>query len=381
MSSSLQTSAPTSSPVVPLEIQFLILDQINPWEGEAKAHLYRLAFVCLAWATHIQSILFRRVYVLDPGRFVSLLNESKHLGQYVTSLSLAQGVASLSEMLALLPNVHSIDITDIFTPLQNLGRWCPTVTRMSIRFCVLPTAQGLWDFIGSFPSCDQLEFSGWMLYHGDPVASLGPTVTAPTVHLKHLALTSSQNHTPQPVARWLVAHNVTVDSLIIGLSSKDDRDASEYNMLLSKVGHSLRDLEVIELPEKTDPAGVVGIRISPCTALRCLTLNLRFSTTSAINMRTGLLPLLQQISSPLLTMLRLRMSLTKQLLDLPWEEMDRNLTGNGFVNLQWVVLDVCELESPDELRLSFEEFEGRLEGVMVVARQRGLLHLKRSDYY
>jgi len=280
-------------------------------------------------------------------------------------------------MLDLLPNVRSIDITDIFTPLHDLGRRCPTVTRISIRFCVLPTAQDLWNFIGSFPSCDRLEFSGWMLYHGDPLTSMGPAVTAPTVHLKHLALSSFQTHTPQPVARWLAAHNVTVDSLIIGLSSKDDRDASEYNMLLSKVGHSLRNLEMTELPQETDPAGVVGIRISPCTALRSLTLNLRFSTTSPTNMQTGMLPLLQQTSSPLLTTLRLRMSLTKQLLDLPWEEMDRNLTGNCFVNLQSVVFEVCELESPEELRLSFEEFEDRLEGTLVVTRQRGLLHLKR----
>lgn len=58
-------SSPLSPPLpleLPLEIQFLILDEMKSYNN---SELQRLAFVCLAWANHIQSLLFQQVDLVD----------------------------------------------------------------------------------------------------------------------------------------------------------------------------------------------------------------------------------------------------------------------------------------------------------------------------
>ncbi|KAJ7142353.1 WD40-repeat-containing domain protein [Mycena epipterygia] len=371
-------------PAIPLELQFLILDQMHTPEREAKVQLRRLASICLAWAMHIQSLLFRHVALgfSDAENFLSLLRGSKHLGKYVTSLALLEGISFNSvEIQALLPNVRTMHVTvHVFQPLTGPRCQWSAVTRLRIKFCVLSTAQDLWDFIGLFPACERLEFLGWMYNDGDPLAGLSTAVDAPAKHLEYLALESSRNHSPQPVARCLAMHNnLSVDHLFITLAAQDDWDASASNMLLSRIGSTLQDLELVELPEQADPSCIVGIRLSPCTTLRSLALNLRFSTASANNMQAGLLSLLQQISSPVLVALSLRMSLTKRLLELPWEVIHTLLAGDCFCNLQRVTFKVSDARIPDEPRLGFDEFEDMMRGVMVDLRRRGLLRFRRYE--
>ncbi|KAJ7128366.1 hypothetical protein C8R44DRAFT_873091 [Mycena epipterygia] len=224
----------------------------------------------------------------------------------------------------------------VFQPLTGPRCQWSAVTRLRIKFCVLSTAQDLWDFIGLFPACERLEFSGWMYNDGDPLAGLSTAVDAPAKYLKYFALESSRNHSPQPVAQCLAMHSkLSVD--------------------------------------------LVAIHLGPCTALRNLTLNLHFSTASARNMQAGLLSLLQQISSPVLVALSLRMSLTKRLLELSWEAMDTLLAGDCFCKLQCVTFEVSDARIPDEPRLGFGEFEDVMKGVMVDLRQRGLFHFRRYE--
>ncbi|KAJ7433991.1 hypothetical protein FB451DRAFT_1312899 [Mycena latifolia] len=154
-------------PDLPLEIQFLILDCVNDDTPKAKVQqLRRLAFICTAWAAHIQSLLFRHVTLETKGdcdRFLALLCGSKHLRQHVTSVASGTGGAiSTLRIQELLPNMRSMHLrAHVFGPLMSATPWS-TVTRLRLTFCVLSTAQHLWDLLGLFPLCERLEFAGWM---------------------------------------------------------------------------------------------------------------------------------------------------------------------------------------------------------------------------
>ncbi|KAJ7606381.1 hypothetical protein B0H17DRAFT_1221767 [Mycena rosella] len=242
-------SVSISTPSVPLELQFLILDHFNVLvtgntdnTKSKRAKLQGLALICSAWAAHIQSLLFRQISLDSNGqcaRFHSVLSANPHLGQYVTGLSTLESVAF--------------------------------------------TTPGLQELL------------------------------------------------PNVVASWLALGNIVVDCLSIELASPEDQDAAAFNVLLSRVGHALKELEVTELSDVVQP--VVGLCLTPCQTLRSLTLHLHFSTASSHNMRMGLLLLLQRASSSALATLTLRLCLTPQLLDLSWAELDALLAGQQFGNL------------------------------------------------
>ncbi|KAJ7100442.1 hypothetical protein C8R44DRAFT_809898 [Mycena epipterygia] len=364
----------TQTPTLPLEIQFLILDQIlNTGDSGAKLQLRALAFICWAWAVHIQSLLFSHVAVESSNvdRFLSLLHRSKHLGQYVTSLVILDDIMLNSpEIHHFLPNIRTMALAShVLAPLteHRSSQWS-AVTSLSVKFCTLLSAQDLRDFLCSFPACERLEFAGYMYSDIDLLPGMDIAGNTSALHLKHIALEGWRNYTPQNVARWLAVLNITADHLLITLGVRDDCDASAYNMLLARVGNVLQDLEITELPEETDQTSVIGICVGPCTTLRILTLHLRLSIASAKNMESGLLALLQQISSPHLAVLTLRMSLKTPLPELPWEEIDILLSGHRFRALQQVVFEVA---GPAQI-----EFEDGITGVMVGLHRRGLLDFK-----
>ncbi|KAJ6537238.1 hypothetical protein DFH09DRAFT_1178308 [Mycena vulgaris] len=362
-------------PVIPLEIQFLILDHINVSGRSARVMLHRLSFICAAWAAHIQSSLFRHV-TFDPvtrDRFLALLHESNHLAQYVNSLTPMSCVASdTPDLISQLPNLRTLHVRGhIFGPLPTPAATWPTVTRLRIMFCVLSCAQDLWALLGLFPRCESLEFGGWM--YPDSAADIGDVVAAPALHVKHLVLEASPTHSLNNVAAQLAKNALTVDRFSVVLAGLDDDDASAINVLLSRLGASLQELKITEASDGLAP--VVGICLAPCTALRRLIVSLRFSALSAPNMRAGLLSLLRHATSPALATLTLKVPRSTGLLDLPWGELDAVLAGDAFENLHKVVF---ELER-GQRDLTFDEVADGIADVMVHLRARGLLRFTRWD--
>ncbi|KAF7354064.1 hypothetical protein MVEN_01093700 [Mycena venus] len=373
-----------SSPTLPLEIQFLILDRVRLDNGRIdRKELRRMAFVCLSWAGHIESLLFRGVDLGDTHalaqRYLSLFHRNNRLGRYTTRLSLQPDIAfDYPDLQTFLPNVCTVIVSGcIMGPLKESSRPWSTVRRLCIRFCLLSTAGDLWRLIGLFPALERLEFSGWLMPE-TPETLIGGAIDIPAIHLKHLVLESFRNNSPHSVALQLALHELTVERVSITLEALD-HDASPLNTLLSKIGPSVQHLELTELPADMTP--VVGISIRPCTALRGLTLSLRFSTDSPQDMKAGLITLLGQIRSPMLAMLSLRVSLTVPLLELPWEEVDRILAGSLYPELRRVVVGVLVSDAPSKTELcsSFDELAMTLNDKMVGLVQRRLLHFERGD--
>ncbi|KAJ7450178.1 hypothetical protein FB451DRAFT_1527883 [Mycena latifolia] len=374
MSLSLRSSK-TPPLTVPLEIQFLILDHLNDGTAEPKIEaqqLRRLAFICSAWAAHIQSLLFRHVAIESNGerdRFLSLLRGSTHLAQYTTTLTSLGDVFNTLAIQNLLPNLRTVHLRAyVFGSLPARAAHWSTVTCLCLRFCMLSTTQHMWDLLALFPRCECLVLAGWM-YSDLPTTTWGAVTSAK--HLKSLAFKSSWNSSPQTAAACLAPGALTVDRLSLVLGTPGDDDASEFNALLSRIGHALKALEITELPVNAEP--VVGICLTPCTALRSLTVSLYFSTASSHKMVTGLLALLQHAAAPDLETLTVVVALTPGLLDLPWAELDAVFAGRHFDGLTELVFRGAA--SPSSL---VAEFEAGIRGAMLGVRERGLLRFESS---
>ncbi|KAJ7031684.1 hypothetical protein C8F04DRAFT_1109426 [Mycena alexandri] len=336
-------------PDIPLEIQFLILDQLYTGRRPSRiANLTPLALTCLAWAGHIQSLLFCDITLnySNTGAFLSLLRGN--------ALPFARECSSWRISLR---------------PLGSHRRWA-TVRVLSLRFCILYTAENLWAFIDLFPGLESLECSGW-LYNLDDTSAAASDVarTTPTLHLKRLVLESSNKHSPQFISRQLAARDIVVDSLPVTLAAEADRDASPCNVLLSRIGPMLQVLTVTKLPKEVGP--IIPLDISNCTALRHLTLHLRCNTANPMHMNTPLTSFIYQISTAPLTTLTLEIILAAlSPLELQWQDVDAILTAYAFRGLENVTVRV---KSAAKSSSTFGELTRHLQNRMAGLQQRGLL--------
>ncbi|KAJ7866990.1 hypothetical protein B0H14DRAFT_3861890 [Mycena olivaceomarginata] len=365
-------SSPLSPPLpleLPLEIQFLILNEMKSYNN---SELQRLAFVCLAWANHIQSLLFQQVDLVDASNVCTSRFLSK---AYSTPRTFNPSFQTFTP---------SPPAGRPSAPLNESAHAWSTVRELCIRFYRPSPVVDLWGIITRFPALECLCLLGLLPpIPGTPAAEIN--VDAPVVHLKHLALVSNSRFSAQPAVLRLCVHDIIVDNLSVTLTSPRDCDASLYNLLLRKVGPTLRDLEVVELPEHETP--VIRISLAACTSLRCLTLRLRFSTTSPQAMRLALIPMLHQVT-PTLGTLTLEMSLSPTLFDLPWEEVDQILARGLPSGVERVVFAFM----PAKERIGFElmpadgsgpgllfgDFSAAMKEQMVGLERRRLLYFERS---
>lgn len=227
-------------------------------KSDNNSELQRLAFVCLAWSNHIQSLLFQQVNLVDAAnvctsRFLSVLRTNSRLGQYTTHLKiLPEGLFNSSDLQPFLPNLHTITTGgETFGPLNKSAPAWSTVRELRLRFHRPSPVVDVWRIITRFPTLERLLFIGWLSpTPGKPAAKLD--ADAPVVHLKRLALVSTTNFSAQPAVPRLCAREIIVDTLSVTVGSMDC-DASLYNRLVRKVGPTLHDLQVFELPEHVAP--------------------------------------------------------------------------------------------------------------------------------
>ncbi|KAJ7609196.1 hypothetical protein DFH06DRAFT_189011 [Mycena polygramma] len=312
------------------------------------------------------------------GRFLSVIRNNVDLGRYTTKLSLQPNVPFFySDFRDLLPNVHTMIMTAfIFGPLPGSPHPWLSVTRLQLRFGVLSTAEHLGHLIGLFPALERLEFAGWMTPSTpEPLTEIVTDVRS--LHLKQLVLGAERQHSSHPAALQLALHDITADSFSVTVDA-GDCDATPCNMLLAKLGPTLRNLQVVELPDGFSP--FVSINLSPCCALQSFTFTVRFSSASRENMALGLIPLLRQIASPTLETVSLHVPSTETCSLLQWEEVDEILTGHAFPNLQRVVVRLLPIQIADgDRQLSLSASEDAISSKMVELLRRGRLHFERTD--
>ncbi|KAJ7138861.1 hypothetical protein C8R46DRAFT_1361452 [Mycena filopes] len=374
------TSPDVTTPRFPREVELLVLEQMDDGSWHRNRAFQDVAFVCLAWAWKIQSLLFRRLHLADDqaDRFLNLVRASKRIGTYVQVLyvALSDTIFDHPRLSSFLPNCHTFRIqAHIFQPIEIMPRAWSSVTTLAFKLCFLSNAQDLWDFIDLFPALERLECLGSMTQLADPWVNVAPDT--PTVHLKQLVVESGGGFTgcdsSHPVFWQLAARKMTVDRLSVTFEGEADRNASACNRLLSNIGSTLQELDIVELAGNLEPD--IGIDLSKCTTLQSLTLNLRHSTVGPAQMKAGLISLLQEISSSALTTITLNLSLSASVRELPWDDVDTILAADGLRNLKRVVIGATPVDD-DDATISIGELEAILKTKMAGIHGRGVLYFQ-----
>ncbi|KAJ7184799.1 hypothetical protein C8R46DRAFT_1065204 [Mycena filopes] len=353
-------------PAIPLEVQFLILDQLYAGRPVAagsalknKPNLKPLALTCLAWASHIQSLLFRRISLdlKNTTAFLALLRTNSRLGAHPLVVVVPGSASAVvyAQIQHLLPNVHTFRIhSHIFEPLPEACRPWPKVHTLALGYCIVSTARDLWAFLALFPALEHLRCWGWhYALDQDDESSLltQEQQQQPPLHLKRLTLTSSETHSPQYIGLQLAAREgFRVDAFTVTFAAEDDRERA-VNALLVRIGPTLQELRVVDIRAASDSD--TQLDITACTALRHLSLAL-----------PDILPLLRQVSAAaaLLASVTLSIGASAAAEDENWEDVDALLGGPAFRRLERVVLRVivAKDEGEEKARASFAEVRGRM---------------------
>ncbi|KAJ7046083.1 hypothetical protein C8F04DRAFT_1387742 [Mycena alexandri] len=329
----------------PLELQFLVLDQLSDDDLELR----RLCTTCKAWANHIQRIIFRHIWVTSATtpRLVRLFLNKPHLGKYVQVVTVVESASFASiELLFVwlsdvLPNLQTLDIlrcsfgADIF-PLQQSV--LVKITYLRLRSAQFTSGETLLQFIGLFPRLEGLDLSGHCAAYGraltPPTSSLQPPR-----RLRYLACNATFHGV---LMKWLARGPVIVDELYITGRGGNNGELEDF---LLKVGDGVKHLRLTAPPWPSPQLD--AIVIPPFPSLHSLEVDLHLlnpavfywdTTLPAIDLEGGFLYLLKQLLSPALSTMYFDTFVAPAHLDLPWDKLDAILTR--FSSLEEVIFDL-----------------------------------------
>ncbi|KAJ7660169.1 hypothetical protein DFH06DRAFT_1472259 [Mycena polygramma] len=351
---------------VPLEIEFLIIDQ---FDGDV-VRLRQLCLISRAWAAHAQSRLFRDVYVRynNIKSFLAVIQTKRQLGRHITTLHVIEGSqwsASQPGHLSVLdaisplvvdkmPNLHTLDLRYRWF-LTAPALECEGISQLQVRFC-------------RFATIDIMCYTQDI--HAGIKPSLQSRICLPAWHLKYLAF----GEFPQnALIDWMVDEpaELTVDHFrILSLGP----DASAFNALLDKIGGGLQRLELPEMHRwVTGPE--VALSIRACTSLTTLC----FSERSAYDLGRGIISVLKQTTSPSLATVSFQIHLNTGYLDIPWEEVEGVLSGTMFTHLNTVVFNMWGGPFEYAVLTPYEEAVLLMRDRMVLLEERGMLRFTYAD--
>ncbi|KAJ7764360.1 hypothetical protein B0H16DRAFT_444107 [Mycena metata] len=352
---------------VPLELQFLILDQLSDDDLELLVELRKLCTTCKAWANHIQKlvqkIMFRHIWVTSASRprLVRRFLYKPQLGKYVQVVTVVGSNSFGSiELLFMwlsdvMPNLQTLDLLrcafedDIF-PLQQSV--LPKVTYLRLRSSEFTSADTLLQLILLFPQLEGLDLSGNYTFPG---RALTPPTSwlRPPGRLRYLACDATRHAF---LLRWLALGPVIVDELFITTWWGDNH--TKLKDVLLKIGDHLKCLRLTETePSMLDSPSLrlFSTVIPPFPLLQSLEVDLHllkttnfgwFNVTQAsLELERGLLLLLKQLLSPALSTIYLGTLVTPVHLDIPWAKLDSALLR--FSALEQVIFDLHGFFDPN----------------------------------
>ncbi|KAJ7764337.1 hypothetical protein B0H16DRAFT_1718272 [Mycena metata] len=340
-------SAAKGAITVPLELQFLILDQLTDDDLELR----KLCTVCKAWANHVQEIMFRHIWVTSATRprLVRRFLHKPQLGKYVQVVTVVGSTSfGSTEQLFMwlsdvMPNLQTLDLLrcafedDIF-PLQQSV--LPKVTYLRLRSSEFRSADTLLQLILLFPRLEGLDLSGHYTAPGRALAPPTSSLRAPG-RLRYLTCDATRHAF---LLRWLALGSVIVDELFIPTGWGDNHD--ELKDVLLKLGDGLKCLRLTGVEPRNWPSDSL-LAIPPFPLLQSLEVDLHLlsslafgwdATQAAFKLEDGLLLLLKQLLSPALSTIYLDTLVTPAHLDIPWAKLDSALAR--FSALEEVIFDL-----------------------------------------
>ncbi|CAK5268142.1 unnamed protein product [Mycena citricolor] len=286
------------APIVPLELQYLVIDAIDAdgptypepnlrlrWlrtAGIRPCHL-PLRLVCSSWHDYTSRLffgLFKHIVLRGDDhavRFCALVRASPRAAILVQSLvaihrlSVTAGLADLlsEDMQRRLPSLRSLKFQHPqFSAIpreKQMGTWAQLEqVRFDGRF-VFETADGLWDWVALFAGCRSLSFAGRIWNTPIPKGVVPPS-DPPRVHLRSLSFIASWT-IEQVVPAALASPNLRVDKLTLVLY-----DPSCFTSLLRVLCSKLQELRLSRANLRD--ATPLPLADGCCTELHTGTLNL-----------------------------------------------------------------------------------------------------------
>ncbi|KAJ7706497.1 hypothetical protein B0H16DRAFT_1901648 [Mycena metata] len=365
----------------PLEIEFLIID-------EFQRDIFRLRIlcrVCRSWATYAQSLLFNRVDILHQTitPFLALLEERSHLANHINALHITKANASVGRLAEFhllsplpvlagkLPKLNTLDFTHSSFgggPDTLAAATWTAISRLHLHFCRFDTTDMMVELIASFPRLESLSVSQCL-----PAGILNRNIQIPSWRLRHLALDQLP---PNAIIDWMATQSaeLTVDSFrILSLGA----NASAVNALLSKIGGSLRHLELpwMYLPELHSPQLHDVVSLRPCTALT----RVAFTERHMHDFGLGAITTLSRITSPRLCTVSFGIHLDQGYLDVHWEEIQTALMADAFSSLSAVVFDIWGGPFTHDVATPYERAVPLIKRRLALLGAKGLLQFKYSD--
>ncbi|KAJ7182375.1 hypothetical protein C8R43DRAFT_967023 [Mycena crocata] len=337
-------------PDLPLEIQFLILDEL----GDDVLELRDLSFVCCAWGAHAKRMIFRTIWVTPANveQLFAVIDSKPEIGRYVRTLRAIAGRHNFQETPLLLeklvqnlpnlmPNVRTLDLLEwrsepVIQSVANVAG----ITHLRIRPGTFKNADNMVRFIALFPRLDALDVF-WQAINSDS-RTISPQPPAPR-RLKYLGLSNNPASSSGVIVAWLwQSGTVTVDELRLTEYGCNHTGMVHF---LRKIGDRVQHLELVEdLPHWSTEPVLRGFRLPPCPSLQTLTMSLHASTADSSSLRAGLLTVLHALSSgaPPLHLRSMHFDTyvmtARGHVDLPWDEVDAALSV--FPGLRSVVFDL-----------------------------------------
>ncbi|KAJ7756589.1 hypothetical protein B0H16DRAFT_1538474 [Mycena metata] len=371
----LEATLTSMSVILPLELQFLVLDQ----SSVDVLYFRDLCTVCRAWGAHAQKIIFRHVWVtlVTIRRLWLLLRYKPHLGTYIETVTVAGslrspfGHTSMQQLFRylsdIMPNVRTLDILITkfgpeLVPLQHSA--LRKITHLRLRSAAFAFRDTLLQFIALFPHLEGLEVSGDYVLHTTPPKFSPP----PPKHLRYLACNA---FCYDSVMKWLASGPTMVDNLYITAWGYNDSLLEEF---LFKIGNRLQRLRLTDLGTQWAPLN--EFTIPPCPSLKSLEIDLHRSTSSRNLLESGFLSILKQLSSSVLSTMYFDTHVTADHLQLPWDKVDVVLAD--FTGLQEVIFDlhgfvkVTETNENAFVPTYVEVCDG-MRKAMVISEARGIL--------
>jgi hypothetical protein len=232
----------------PLEISEAIISHLH----SDKRTLYACSLTCRSWVYASRSHIFSRIdlYSWNIQRFLHVLQSPTRPGKYVRLLTLNEGrgrfkaeppwmSAALPVLTACLLGVKELCIRqmqwDLLDEPARTGilSGFKMVERLDLGHVSFPSLTQTLEFIGSFPSSNDLSYDVVVWSHDTPAKIKPP----PPLHTLHLGSCSKEHF-----VQWIISQESRIHA--VGLTTISLKQTRSIGDLLRRLGPNLEHLKI-----------------------------------------------------------------------------------------------------------------------------------------
>ncbi|KAJ7669607.1 hypothetical protein B0H17DRAFT_1086718 [Mycena rosella] len=335
-------SPPTSTVSLPIEIQYVIIDEFAGALGEDDnpGAVRELCRVCSLWAQHAQSHLFRSIQLGSSGRkqrrFVALITQNPTIGRHVQALSItAQPMSDIASLFEHgghpLPNLSTLRLSwMVFGSIPVLQYLRAQITCLTIVGSSFDSLQILDLLVSSFSRLRWLHLLECLCPNTKPHVD-DPLPARPSdLNLKCLRLGSGG--VLHFIMEWISTRREQIHIDMLEIEDIDTPDIPQLNVVLAGLGRFVRHLR-LDIYADSPKSNPVPISVGLCGALETIVL--------CGMCQDGYISTIARLASPALTELSFTIQLRESMARAPegdewgcrWDKLGALLGSPNLVGL------------------------------------------------